>query len=104
VVRLGLDPSREVLGLAVSGGSDSLALMYLAQRAGLRAQVATVDHGLRPEAEAEAETVAQQARALGFTHETLRWRGWDGQGNLQDHARRARRALLAEWAMPAKTA
>ena len=42
--------------------------------------------------------VAHVCADLGLAHETLRWQGWDGRGNLQDHARRARRALLADWA------
>ena len=54
--------------LAVSGGPDSVALMRLA--AGVAAAgrvpvtVATVDHGLRPESRAEAETVAAWAAEL----------------------------------------
>ncbi len=87
------------LGLAVSGGGDSMALMALAQRWGkAHLCVATVDHGLRPEAAQEAEMVAQAAHDLGLAHVTLQWRGWDGQGNLQDRARTARRFLLREWA------
>ena len=89
------------LGLAVSGGSDSTALMELAalwaaERA-VALRVATVDHGLRPEAAAEAAAVAARAAALGLGHDTLGWTGWDGRGNLQDAARRARRALLWRW-------
>ena len=91
-----------VIGVAVSGGSDSLALLYLLhdwQRDGgpdLRA--ATVDHGLRAGAAAEAAEVARICAGLGVAHETLAWRDWDGAGNLPDRARRARYALLAEWA------
>ena len=48
--------------LAVSGGPDSVALMLLCAQWSLRAShdicVATVDHGLRKEARAEAEEVA----------------------------------------------
>ncbi|MDU8927296.1 tRNA lysidine(34) synthetase TilS [Alisedimentitalea sp. MJ-SS2] len=92
----------ERLGVAVSGGGDSLALMLLladwarAQDATLF--VATVDHGLRPEATEEARFVGAVAEAQGLEHETLTWEGWDGQGNLQDAARRARYGLLADWA------
>jgi len=87
------------LGVAVSGGSDSMALMALALRwGGAKLQVATVDHGLRPEAGAEAQTVAKAATQLGLPHITLRWQGWEGRGNLQDAARQARRQLLADWA------
>jgi len=92
----------EKLGVAVSGGSDSLALMYAladwAQPRDVRLYVATVDHGLRPTSAAEAAGVAKAAGALGLAHETLLWQGWQGQGNLQDQARQARYRLLAQWA------
>ncbi|WP_170572899.1 tRNA lysidine(34) synthetase TilS [Ruegeria atlantica] len=90
------------LGIAVSGGGDSVALMHLLQDIAQFEQVAlysaTVDHGLRPEAEAEAAWVAEQAAILGIPHETLIWWGWDGAGNLQDQARQARYRLLKDWA------
>ena len=88
------------LGLAVSGGGDSIALMHLAAGWARRdtLHVATVDHGLRPQAAQEAREVARMARVLGLPHTTLHWGGWDGHGNLQDAARTARRDLLATWA------
>lgn len=87
------------IGIAVSGGGDSMALMHLAQRwGGAHLQVASIDHGLRPEALRETAMVAQSAYRLGLPHVTLRWHGWDGRGNLQDNARRARQALLRDWA------
>ncbi len=87
------------LGLAVSGGSDSMALMALAAAwKGAQLHVATVDHGLRREAAQEAQMVAQAAQRLGLPHNVLHWQGWDRRGNLQDAARNARRALLADWA------
>ena len=85
------------MGLAVSGGGDSVALLHLAVEAGLRVEVATVDHGLRPEAAGECAAVAAACAGLGVAHEVLCWR-WDGVGNLQDAARRGRLALLADWA------
>jgi len=86
------------LGVAVSGGGDSLALLHLlALRDNSTLCVATVDHGLRAEAAEEAAGVARTCAGLGVSHECLTWRGWTGEGNLQDQARRARYRLLADW-------
>jgi tRNA(Ile)-lysidine synthase len=89
------------IGLAVSGGGDSMAMLTLAynwaHRWGVRLWVATVDHGLRPESANEAAMVAEECRALTLPHATLRWH-WDGRGNVMDQARRARLGLLNEWA------
>ena len=89
---------QQILGLAVSGGGDSMAMLHLAVAAGLKVRVATVDHGLRPEAAAEAAEVGQVCAGLRLPHEELHWH-WDGTGNLQDAARRGRRAVLAAWAV-----
>ncbi|WP_371808034.1 tRNA lysidine(34) synthetase TilS [Ruegeria sp. HKCCA5463] len=90
------------LGVAVSGGGDSVALMHLlhqvAQNEEIALFVATVDHGLRPDAAQEAVTVSRQAAALGLPHDILHWAGWDRSGNVQDEARKARYSLLAGWA------
>ncbi|MEQ6248649.1 tRNA lysidine(34) synthetase TilS [Sulfitobacter sp. HNIBRBA3233] len=101
---LGDAPPR-TLGVAVSGGGDSAALLHLLATqscfGGIALSAATVDHGLREGAAAEAAQVAQLCDSLGIAHTTLRWRGWDGSGNLQDEARRARYGLLADWAKSA---
>ena len=92
----------ERLGVAVSGGGDSLALLHLLheiyRETPFSLQAVTVDHGLRPEAADEAETVAQVCAGLRVPHETLRWSGWDGCGNLQGSARLARYRLITDWA------
>ena len=86
------------LGLAVSGGPDSIALLLLAHAAlpGLIA-VASIDHGLRPEAAREVALVERVAgeRDIPFTplRVTL------APGNVQAQARAARYAALAEWAL-----
>lgn len=84
------------LGVAVSGGGDSMALLHLLAAYG-PVRAVTVDHGLRPEAAREATFVGETCAGLGVPHDILRWH-WDGQGNLQDRARRARRRLIADWA------
>ncbi len=87
------------LGIAVSGGSDSLALLHLLVewgRAPLRC--VTVDHRLRDMSTREAAEVAAICARLGVAHDTLTWDRWDGQGNLAAEARRARYALMADWA------
>jgi tRNA(Ile)-lysidine synthase len=97
-----LAPFRRVV-LAVSGGSDSMALMTLVARwvasgdapRGLAVDVATVDHGLRAESGREAEWVAARAKELGFSHTTLVWAGEKPGRGIQERAREARYALLA---------
>lgn len=96
------DAAQAGLGLAVSGGGDSVAVLRLARdwadKTGTRLAVATVNHGLRAEAVSEAAFVADLCADLDIPHHVLNWSGWDGQGNLMDQARRARYRLIADWA------
>ena len=84
--------------VAVSGGSDSTALLYwLAENyPDLELHVATVDHGLRPESASEAEAVADMCRQLQLPHTTLVWHH-DGKATSAD-ARQARYELLRDHA------
>src|SRR5450755_4437995 len=90
--------------LAVSGGPDSIALMWLAVRwrcalaRGPRLIAVTVDHGLRAEAAAEARHVKQLARSLELPHRTVRWTGPKPKTGLPAAARTARYTLLAQLA------
>ncbi|QLC22095.1 tRNA lysidine(34) synthetase TilS [Parasphingopyxis sp. CP4] len=94
----GTVPSRDRrLGIAVSGGPDSMALLALAAEAYSGAvSAATIDHGLRPEAAEEAEHVAAICRQLDIPHAILT-PAEPIKGNLQSSAREARYALLGEW-------
>jgi tRNA(Ile)-lysidine synthase len=88
--------------LAVSGGPDSIALMWLAARwrrtlgRGPRLIAVTVDHGLRPEAAREARDVKRLARTLDLPHRTMRWTGAKPKTGLPAAARSARYRLLAQ--------
>ncbi len=91
------------VGLAVSGGGDSLALLHLFARWTELARpairvclVLTVDHGLRPESAAEARFVADEARGLGLPHETLVWDDDKPTTGLPAAARDARYRLMGE--------
>jgi tRNA(Ile)-lysidine synthase len=86
------------IGLAVSGGPDSMAMLILAHRMlGGALQAATVDHRLRPEAAEEAAFVAAYCAAQGIAHQTLIVET-PITGNVQSAARTARYALLNAWA------
>jgi len=88
--------------LAVSGGPDSIALMWLAARwrralaRGPQLIAVTVDHGLRPEAAREAREVKRLAQSLDLPHRTLRWTGTKPQTGLPAAAREARYRLLTQ--------
>ncbi len=89
------------IGIAVSGGPDSLALLLLAHqaRAG-EVAAATVDHCLRPASRAEAEAVAAICAELSVPHAILTARWADPPtANVQARARDERYALLAAWAV-----
>jgi tRNA(Ile)-lysidine synthase len=88
------------LALAVSGGPDSVALMYLAARLAQRPRlsVLTVDHGLRPESRQEAEFVAGLAAQLGLPHTILTWQEPHlAAARIQERARAARYDLMADY-------
>ena len=87
------------VSLAVSGGPDSIALLLLANAARPGAIIAaTVDHGLRPEARAEAELVGLLCADIGVPHTILTVTVPDDPQGLQAAARDARYRALANWA------
>src|SRR5438874_556636 len=87
------------IGVAVSGGPDSLALLLLAASARPgQIEAASVDHALREGSRAEAEMVASACTGLGVSHAilTAEW-GEKPITALQERAREERYRLLAEW-------
>src|SRR5436190_6863535 len=94
-----LSPAESRVGLAVSGGPDSLALLLLAAAARPgRIEAATVDHRLRPDSRKEADFVADVCHRLGVPHKTLAVSVKPG-ASLQAQARSARYEALGEWAI-----
>ena len=91
--------------LAVSGGSDSTALMWLASRWARavarppKISVLTVDHGLRPEAALECVRVMGWAVELGLAAHILTWRGERPSSGLQANARDMRYGLMRDWCL-----
>lgn len=95
----GFDPKDDPLVVGVSGGPDSLTLLYL-----LREHiphdhlvVAHLDHGLRPTAVADAETVGALATDLRFFSERIdvAERARADRQSVEEAGRLARYAFLA---------
>ncbi|SDO77651.1 tRNA lysidine(34) synthetase TilS [Phyllobacterium sp. OV277] len=95
--------------VAVSGGSDSLALLFLLDdlrkaRASFPSIVAvTIDHELRPESADEALYVAGLCKAAGLSHRVLNWTGPKPVSGISAKARDIRYALLCKAASEAGT-
>lgn len=86
------------IGVAVSGGGDSMALLDLLRQWGKAdLAVVSVNHGLRSEALDELDLVADYASQYNLSHDILHWT-WDKTGNLQNAARDGRRQVIAAWA------
>ncbi len=88
------------LAVAVSGGGDSLALLHILS-AIRDVKAVTVDHALRAESAAEAESVAGICADWSVDHAVLRWAHGELTGNIQAEARKARRDLITDWAISA---
>lgn len=102
VAQTNVDMSSETsVAVAVSGGGDSLALSVLlvdwCAARGVKLHALTVDHGLRPEAAAEAKYVGKTLKPLGAIHKTLKWDADKPSTRIQEAARDARYALMGDY-------
>ena len=86
------------IGVAVSGGSDSMALLLLlhalASAAGWQLTVLHYDHAWRPDSATDARFVAAVARRLGWPLRRARARAPLPQADREQQARRARYAFF----------
>jgi tRNA(Ile)-lysidine synthase len=93
---------RTKIAVAVSGGSDSTALLQLThawhQDSKQPVIAFTVDHHLRPESTREALQVKQYSQSLGIPHEILSWEPATTlpRGHIEKAARYARYEALTE--------
>lgn len=90
----------QTIGLAVSGGPDSLALLLLAAAARPgKVEAATVDHNLRKGSREEADMVAALCKELGVPHKVLTI-AWEKKpvAAIQEQCRARRYQMLGDWA------
>ena len=89
------------IAVAVSGGSDSLALSLLLNQwiknKGGEIVCITIDHKLRVESSNEAIKVGNILRDLSIKHYIIEWFGKKTKSNLQEKARIARYNLLTDY-------
>jgi tRNA(Ile)-lysidine synthase len=87
------------IGVALSGGPDSVALLLLAASAATGpVKAMTIDHGLRPDSADEAIAAGAVAAMIGVPHSIRRVSVAPAGDGVQGEARRARYAALGEWA------
>lgn len=89
----------QTIGLAVSGGPDSLALLLLAAAARPgKVEAATVDHALRKGSREEADMVAELCKQLGVPHKVLTI-AWEKAPTaaIQEQCRSRRYQMLGDW-------
>jgi tRNA(Ile)-lysidine synthase TilS/MesJ len=85
------------VGVAVSGGGDSVALLHLLAQWGQRPMhVFCVDHGLNPKSAEWTQGVAIHAANAGAAFTALKWDGPKPETGLSAAARTARHVLLAD--------
>ena len=101
MAQVSLSETGPVVAVAVSGGSDSMALCLLADRWARardgRVVALTVDHGLRADSAHEAVQVGHWLSSRGIDHHVLTWTGSKPRTRIQEKARDARYDLLTTW-------
>ena len=89
------DHPNATFAVAVSGGADSTALLYMMKESGFPMVALTVDHNLRADSAKEAQYVAEICKKIGVSHHILEWTGKKPARGIEEAARRARYDLLS---------
>ena len=89
------------IALAVSGGPDSTAMMFIVSKSKKikkkNVTVLIVDHDLRKDSRKEANLVMRNAKKIGFKYKILKWRGLKPSSGIQEAARKARYDMMISW-------
>ena len=100
-----IDIPKGDIGVGVSGGGDSMALLHLsaewAEENKRKIKAVTIDHGLRSSSLSECVHVKKISEKLSIEHTTLKWLA-KPSGNLQNAARNARHELFLDWTKKSK--
>ncbi|HJD58439.1 MAG TPA: tRNA lysidine(34) synthetase TilS [Rickettsia endosymbiont of Ceroptres masudai] len=86
------------IAVAVSGGSDSVALLYLAniwaEKNNIELSVISVDHNLREQSKQETHYIQNISNSLNHKHYSLSFDHQNNFSNLQERAREGRYDLM----------
>ena len=86
------------IAVAVSGGSDSMALLYLAniwaEKNNIKLFVISVDHNLREQSKQETNYIENTSNSLSRKHYSLSFDHQNNFSNLQERAREGRYNLM----------
>lgn len=98
IARYSMLPAASRVGVAVSGGADSIVLLEILKRFPVKLTVLHVNHGLRgAESDGDERFVNGLAAAAGLPFVSARLE--PGQGNLEQEARRLRREFFLSLAL-----
>ena len=79
------------IGVAVSGGPDSLALAFFTKCFSIKKNINCyfflVDHGLRKESQKEAKYVASELKKFNIFIKLIKWKGKKPKSNIPHYAR-----------------
>ena len=89
--------SNSPVAVAVSGGVDSICLLYWLAQANLKPTVLHVNHCLRDAAVTEAQYVQETCKKLGLDCQIFCWTDDKPTSGLEAAAREARYKMMTDW-------